>query len=116
MKFKPAVASALAAMLLTGCANTTIGLNNANSPAVRVGVPAPGSFYNSASIKAELRPNSYFGLFFLGYVAAGAQDSYLDRSDGPAWRNAPPLAEDRTVTERDCTQPMNQTSANLRCK
>ena len=116
MKIKPAVATAVAAMLLAGCANTTIGLNNANSPAVRVGLPAPGSFYNSASIKAGLRPNSYFGLFFLGYVAAGAQDSYRDRGDGPAWRTAPPLAADRRVTERDCTQTMDQPSANLRCK
>jgi len=116
MKFKPAVATALAAMLLAGCASTTIGLNNANSPAVRVGVPAPGSFYNSASIQTEMRASSYFGLFFLGYVAAGAPDGYPNRSDGPAWRKAPPLAEDRTVTERDCTQPMDQPSANLRCK
>jgi hypothetical protein len=116
MKFKPAVASAVAALLLAGCASTSIGLNNANSPGVRVGVPAPGSFYNAASVKAELSPNGYFGLFFLGYVAAGAQDSYVYRSDGRARRNPPPLAEDRTVTERDCTQPMVQPSANLRCK
>lgn len=116
MKIEPTVASAVAAMLLAGCASTSIGLNNANSPAVRVGLPAPGSFYNSASIKAELRPNSYFGLFFLGYLAAGAQDSYLNRSDDPAWRKTPPLAEDRAVAERDCTQPMDRPSANLRCK
>lgn len=116
MNLKPAVATAVAVMLLAGCANTTLGLNNANSQAVRVGLPAPGGFYNSASIQAELRPNSYFGLFFLGYVAAGAQDGYRDRSGGHAWRTAPPLAEDRNVTERDCTQPMDQPSANLRCR
>jgi hypothetical protein len=115
VKSKLAIAASTP-LLLAACAGTTIGLDNSNAPLVRGGAPAPGSFYNAASIHAELRPNAYFGLFFLGYVAAGAQDNYSSWNYGPAGRKPPQLAEERTVAERDCSQPMELPSANLRCR
>ena len=114
MDCKQALATVLVAVLLTGCARTAIGVNN--SALVRSGAPAPGSFYNAASIQAELRPNSYFSLFFLGYVAAGAQDELLHPYDRQPNRSAPQLDERRRVEVRDCTQPLEYSVANLICK
>lgn len=101
-------------MLLTGCARTTIGLDNA--ALVRGNAPAPGSFYNSASVQAELRPNTYFSLFFLGLAAAGAQDQVLGHNDSAAARKAPQLDARRRVEVRDCTLPMEHSEANLSCR
>ena len=67
-------------------------------------------------VHAELNSNAYFGLLFLGYFAAGAEDSRMSSSDGPGWRKPPQLAADRAIVERDCSQPMSTPSANLRCK
>lgn len=114
MKFELAVTAAIALPLLTACAGTTIGLNNTNAPLARGGAPAPGSFYNAASIHAELRPNSYFGLFFLGYLAAGAEDEYLHRRKSHG--AVPQMDSGREIAERDCSQPMERPSANLRCR
>lgn len=116
MKFASAIAALITAMLLAGCAGTTIGLHGTNSPSLGGSAPAAGSSYSSAAIHAELRPNAYFGLLFLGAIAAGIHDNYLRWSYGPAWRKPPQLAEDRAIAERDCSRPMERPSANLRCK
>jgi len=116
MKFASAIAALITAILFAGCAGTTIGLHGTNSPSLGGGAPAAGSSYGSAAIHAELRPNAYFGLLFLGVIAAGIHDNYLRWSDGPAWRKPPQLAEDRAIAVRDCSRPMERPSANLRCK
>ena len=116
MKFRLAVATALTAILLTGCAGTAVGLRSTNSPSMGGSLPPPGTSYSSASIQAEVRPNAYFGLLFLGYVMSGVADSYQRWSDGPGGRKPPELAEDRAVVERDCSQPLGPLYANLRCR
>ena len=116
MKFRLAVATALTAMLLTGCAGAAVGLRSTNSPSMGAGVPPPGTSYNSGWIQAEVRPNAYFGLLFLGYVMSGMADTYRHWSDGPGWRRPPELAPDRTVVERDCSLPLGPLDANLRCR
>ncbi|MGP1679470.1 MAG: hypothetical protein ACTS6J_20230 [Burkholderiales bacterium] len=116
MKFRSAIAVLITAIALAGCASTTIGLRSTNAPSMRGGAPVAGSSYSSAAIHAEVNSNAYFALFFLGFIAAGVQENYPSRSDGPAWRKPPQLAEDRAIAERDCSLPMAQPSANLRCK
>jgi hypothetical protein len=116
MKFPWAFAALTTAILFAGCASSTIGLRTTAAPSMRGSAPAPGSSYSSAAIHAELSPNGYFGLLFLGYVAAGVQDNYFSWNYGSASRPPPPLAEDRAITERDCSRPMERPSANLRCK
>jgi hypothetical protein len=115
---KPALATAVlsAAVLLAGCAGARIGMHSEAPPSMRGGAPVAGSSYSSASIQVGATPNAYFGLLFLGYFAAGVHDSYLDWRYGPARREAPPLAADRSIAERDCSRPMAQPSANLRCR
>jgi len=116
MRFAPAIAAVSALVLLAGCTSATLGLHGADSSALRGPVPAQGSAYNSASIYAEARPNAYFGLLFLGYLAVGAQDGYSSPDYGASGRRPPQLAEGRAIAERDCSQPLEIPSANLRCR
>jgi hypothetical protein len=116
VKSIPAIAALLAAIALAGCAHTAVGLRAGSPATAGGGTPAPGSAYRSAAVHVEASPNAYFGLLFLGYVAAGVHGSYQRGSDPPAWREPPQLAEGRAIVERDCSQPMETPSANLRCK
>ncbi len=115
MKFTPVIAAALVSLLLAGCAGASVGLHTSSVPSMRGSAPAPGASYSSAAIHAEAGSNALFSLLFLGYVAAGMQDDRPGWRYGPVWR-APPLAEDRNIAERDCSQPFDATSANLRCR
>ncbi len=100
MKFGLATAALIGASLLAGCA----------------GVLPPGGSYSSAAIQADVTPGAFIGVLLLGYLAAGVQGDYLGWRYGRAGRDSPQLAGDRAIAERDCSQPMQQPSANLRCK
>jgi hypothetical protein len=111
-----AIAALTTTLLLAGCAGTTIGLRSTNSPSMPGSTAAPAGSYSSAAIQADVTPAAFFGLVFLGYLAAGAHDDYLRWRYGTASRTPPELAEGRAVAERDCSQPLGPLYANLRCK
>ncbi len=115
MKFGLATAALIGANLLAGCAGTTIALRSTNSPSIGGALP-PGSSSGSAAIQADVTPGAFVGVLLLGYLAVGVQDDYLGWRYGRAGRNSPQLDEDRAIAERDCRQPMQRPSANLRCK
>jgi hypothetical protein len=115
MKFKSATAALSAAALLAGCASTSIGLRSTNSPSLG-GAPAAGGSYSTVAINADVSPGAFFGLALLGYLAAAVQNDYRRMSGGPSWRKPPDLVEGRAIAERDCSQPLGQMEANLRCK
>ena len=100
---------AIAACALAGCANANLTLDSSGLPNA---APAPGTAYGSAAVHAELRSSGWFGLFVLGYLAAGAAE------DGARMglAGAPPLDAERAIAERDCSRPIGTPSANLRCK
>ncbi|MBE0615544.1 MAG: hypothetical protein IH604_17900 [Burkholderiales bacterium] len=116
MKFRTALAATATTILLAGCAGTAIGLRSGSADGVRGGAPEPGTSYSSAAVNASIGANGYFSLLFLGAMAAGAYDGHSGWGVGPAERKPPQLAEDRSIVERDCSLPMPQTGANLRCK
>jgi hypothetical protein len=118
MKFKPAIAAVLTALLLTGCGGATLGLRSTNSPSLGAGTPPPGSSYShgSVAVQADVSPGALFGVMFLGYLLTGMQDNYRSWSDGASLRKPPEMAGDRAVAERDCSQPLGLLYANLRCK
>jgi hypothetical protein len=115
MKFKSAAAGLTAAFLLAGCASTTVSLSSTNSPSL-VGAPAPGVAYSSGYIHADVTAGTFLGFALLAYLLAGAQNDYQRWIGGASWREVPGLAEDRAIAERDCSQPLDQLYANLRCK
>jgi hypothetical protein len=116
MRIQPALALLVICMLLTACAATSVSLRTTNSPSMPGSTSAPGSSYSSAAIQADVTPGAFFGLIFLGYLAAGIQDDYLRWRHGSSSRKPPELAEGRAVAERDCSQPLGPLYANLRCK
>ncbi len=116
MKFKSAIAVAVITTLLAGCAGTAIGLRSTNSPSMPRSTAALGSSYSSAAIQVDVSPGAFFGMVFLGYLAGSVQDGYRRWSGGASWRKPPELAEGRAIAERDCSQPLGQLYANLRCR
>jgi hypothetical protein len=116
MRFKAAVAALTITVLVVGCASTTIGVRSTNSPSIPGSTPASGSAYGSAAIQADVTPGALVGLVFLGYFMTGIQDNYRRWSYGSFSRKPPELSEDRTVVERDCSQPLGPLYANLRCR
>lgn len=115
MKVKSAVAALTATVLLAGCASTTIAVRSTNSPSLG-SAPAPGVSYSALSINADVTPGAYLGLILLGYLVAGVQNDFQRMSGSASWREAPGLAADRAVAERDCREPLGQIYENLRCK
>jgi len=116
MKFRLAIVPLIAAIALAGCAGGNVGLRTGNSSLMRGSALPPGSSYGSAAIHAEVSPNTYLGMVFLGSIMLGIQDDYRHWSGGASGRRPPELAEDRAVAERDCSQPLGPLYANLRCK
>lgn len=47
-------------------------------------------------------------------IAIGVMGAIYGSGDAPA--KPPPLAEGRTVREQDCTKPLEDPGANLRCR
>lgn len=117
MKFNLATAALIGAGLLAGCAGTTIAVRSTNSPSIGGALPSGSSYSSgSAAIQADVTPGAFIGLLLLGYVAAGVPDHFSGWRYSRAGRDSPQLDQDRAIAERDCSQPMQQPSANLRCK
>lgn len=107
----------IAALLLAGCAGAKTTMN-AGGPYTTPGViPATGTAYSTSFIHVEGNPNGYFGLLLIGLIGMGLHDEYLNEAHGAdAYRVPPQMDAGRAIVERDCTQPMEAISANLRCK
>ena len=116
MRSKTMIAALVAAALLAGCASSAINLRTTNSPSMSASTLPPGSSYNSAVFQADVSPGTYVSLLFFGYLLSGMQDDYRRLRYGPSWRKPPEMAEGRSIVEADCSRPIEQPSANLRCK
>jgi hypothetical protein len=92
-------------LLAAGCANTSVQLSGGGpQPAVS----APGS-------------SALGALLLLGFMYESQQDGARYRASpfdalSPAPHPPPPLDPARRVLEQDCTQPIEDWSANLRCR
>jgi len=88
--------SALAAAALTGCASSSGS------------VVSDGGLYGSVTISISATAANVIGAVgIIGLLAAGNNVSPAR----PAL-----MQEDRTINEQDCTQPIANGSANLRCR
>jgi hypothetical protein len=104
------VAALLAASLLAGCAGHAPVVGGAVAPAV----PASSVVVNgglTASFTFEISSaaaNALFGAALVGFLIAGNNAYYPVR-----WT---PMREDRAVNEQDCTKPIADATANLKCR
>lgn len=93
---------ALLLVLLPGCgAHTGLGVSTG------AGGPAPQA---AASFQMHPGPalGTLIGLGFLATIVRGESD-HADRA-------APPLDPQRRIREQDCGKPIDDDSANLRCR
>ena len=116
MNPKGSIAALIAAVLLAGCASATVGLRTTNSPSISPNTLPPVSSYSSVSIQADMSPGAYFSALLFGYLLVGLHNDYRNWRDGSSWRAPPDLDQNRSIAERDCSQPMDPPTANLRCK
>ncbi|MFH1603058.1 MAG: hypothetical protein ABIH03_04040 [Pseudomonadota bacterium] len=117
MSAKRITAALSAAILLAGCANTSIQLRSTNSPSIPGSIaPSGTSSYSSAAFQADVSLGAFLSLLLLGHVLAGFQDDYRDWHYDLSGRRPPELAEDRNIVDMDCSQPVDRPSANLRCR
>ncbi|HKC42315.1 MAG TPA: hypothetical protein VKC64_00715 [Burkholderiales bacterium] len=103
------VAALLAASVLAGCAGQAPVVGGAVAPAV----PASSVVVNgglTASFTFEISSaaaNALFGVALVGFLIAG-NNVYPVR-----WT---PMREDRAINQQDCTKPIADMTANLKCR
>ena len=93
------------ALACAGCGTTNVQITGSG---VARPVPLPGTAYQGGSV--ELRypgASTAAALVTIGILGAATQ--------APV-RGVPPMDGGRRVQERDCTQPLEEDSANLRCR
>lgn len=117
------IASLLLVILLAGCsANTNVRFGSGATT-----VPPPGTAVTSSSVGAHVQSGSAAAaLIAIGILAAAWHGSeserygVRDRLDPFAPVSRPALGlqldESRRVNEQDCTRPIEDWSANLKCK
>lgn len=94
----------VAVVLLAGCASH-----------VRSTVDV-GSATSQGGVHAHIEGGrGLAALLGLSILAAGIVESERVRYTDEA-RDPPPMAEDRRVSEQDCTKPIDYTLGNIRCK
>lgn len=99
----------VAVLALSACsANTQFASNTA----ARVASPAAGTTVVSGGVSASVGGGSAAAA--LG--AAGMLGAMFYYGNEPLDRSPPPLLEDRRINEHDCTTPLVDYSANLRCR
>ena len=88
------------AVLLSGCGgHANVQANSSN-----------GSAGGSVNIPGRSTVGTLFSIVFLGGV------SYESERGAPRSAHVPDLDPSRRVVERDCTKPIEDTSANLKCR
>jgi len=95
------LAAALLALALGGCANSAWRAS-AGGPGLPPGPPPPGG---SASVSTT-STGALFALGLFGFLTSGGTPFY----------DLPPMDPGRRVVEHDCTKPIEDPGANLRCR
>jgi len=106
---RTAAAALLLATALGGCANlqtaTAVNTGGAVAGPCTSCVIVDGGLYASIGLSAAVSNAIVYGMF-------GAMFFY----DGLNWRPPPAMDENRIVHEQDCTKPLENPKANLKCK
>jgi hypothetical protein len=95
------IAAALHALCIAGCSGNSAWRVSSGAP-----TPPPPPVGGSVSVYST---SAGFGAF-LGMVLFGAATNY------GSGLHALPMDPDRRVAEQDCTKPIEDPSANLRCR
>jgi hypothetical protein len=97
----------IVATLLAGC-STQYQLNAASGTVPRGGA-VPGTAVSGGSAQLQAGGSAAAALLAIGFLAGAAASE-------PAAVPAPQLAPGRRVNEQDCTKPIADPDANLKCR
>lgn len=115
-----AIVSALAAALLSGCsAHSAVAISTGGYSATAVPLGSSSAYYSSVNVTAT--SSSAWGVVagaaLLAYLLHGADGARWEENRGLVLRESvPELAPDRVVHEQDCSRPIENPTANLRCR
>ncbi len=121
-RFAAVALATLACAFASGCSTYSV---SGASPGGAVGVPPTGSGASSGSVGLQISTGSALGMVIaagiLGAAWHGTEDRrFSDRlwmgHDSPIQRTPPPLDESRRVNVQSCAVPIEDSSANLRCR
>jgi hypothetical protein len=115
-----AIALLCALAVLPGCAAQSVSSISTGGYGVTA-VPLTGGAYYSSNVTVVASGSSAWsalaGIALLGFVFHGYENGYWDNGRGfEARQRAPELAPDRAINEQDCSKPIENSLANLRCK
>jgi hypothetical protein len=105
---KHIAAALIAALLLQGCSYYQLNAGSATAPAA--GAIAPGTSVSGGSLQVQGGGGSAAAVLIAIGILAGVAASQ------PAPPPAPLLAPERRVNEQDCTRPIADPAANLKCR
>ena len=113
--------ASFACLIVAGCSTYRVG---AGSPGGPVGVPPAGSSVSSGSVGLQISSGSAIGMIVAAGILGAAWHGSEPRPSDALWmgyaspvrRPAPPLDESRRVHEQSCTAPIEDASANLKCR
>ncbi len=95
------LAAALAVLALAGCAHSSWQFSSGGAPA-----PVPLSGGASVSTASSNWFATLFTFGLINYAMTGGTPFYA----------VPPMDPGRRVVEQDCTRPLEDPAANLRCR
>ena len=108
------------ALLVAGCGgNSYVQFSSSGSPAT--GVSSGGSVYAQGS-STEAAVFALIMLLGASYLSEQSYEGYgtpyrsMPYVPPPSYRPVPALDPARSVNEQDCSRPIENWSANLRCK
>ncbi len=108
-KFRLHAGCALACLLVAGCSG---GLG------LRWGAPQAPQAQGGASARTSARVDNAVGAMVIGVMLADGPKYYTRYPDGTRvpYFGAPEPDPDRRINLQDCTQPIDLTAGNLKCR
>lgn len=102
-----AVGVVLLAVLVSAC-SANVHIRSALAP------PPPAGHGAGASVNVGVQSSSLAALIFAGLLLGAALESFRSEREAPT--QPAPLAPDRAVNEQDCSRPIADPYANLKCR
>jgi hypothetical protein len=114
----------LALVVLGACSHATIDASSRSSAAGVV--PSAGSTVTSGQAGLHVQSSALAAVVVTGMVIAAVIDDARQERSFPSFSasfgdwlrgpQAPALAPDRSISEQDCTRPLDYSLGNIRCK
>lgn len=110
-------------LLLAGCSHVTIDAASNTSTAGMAA--APGTSVTGGAASVHVESASLAAVIIAGMFIAAAMEDAREPRPFPSFSTfadwfrgtpRPELSPERTVSERDCTKPVDELSGNLKCR